>query len=236
MSNITPFRILVPVDFSEASARAVSVAATLASAVAGSVHLVHADVLDVPAYFTHEQERMLERERRSARDHAEAFLRDFGRAHGAQSFSVAILDGWPTDTIVETARSYDFVVMGTHGRRGPARWWMGSVAERVIHAAAVPALVVREDATRPADGAIFARPLLVGEANDHPGVKDLATRLTAAFGGRLSETSSCDASAATDAQASLIVLPKRNDQALLSHPAERWLRKCSLPMLFVPLG
>jgi nucleotide-binding universal stress UspA family protein len=236
MSSIKPARILVPVDFSTASGRAVEVASTLATALNASVHLVHADVLDVPAYFTSDQVRLLERERRTARERAEEFLRDFGRSHLAQTFTVAILDGWATDTIIEAAKGFDLVVMGTHGRRGPARWWMGSVAERVVHDSPVPVLVVRDDATGGQDGSMFKRPLLVGAPTDAAGATALAGTLASVFGGHVAETIACDAPAAAEVQASLIVLPKRAGQAVLSHPAEHWLRKCSLPMLFVPVG
>jgi nucleotide-binding universal stress UspA family protein len=30
------------------------------------------------------------------------------------------------------AAGVDLVVMGTHGRRGPSLWWLGSVAKRVL--------------------------------------------------------------------------------------------------------
>jgi Universal stress protein family len=29
-----------------------------------------------------------------------------------------------------TSLQADLIVAGTHGRRGPGRWWLGSVAER----------------------------------------------------------------------------------------------------------
>lgn len=37
----------------------------------------------------------------------------------------------------------DLLVIGTHGRRGPARWFLGSVAERVVRLAPLPLLLVR---------------------------------------------------------------------------------------------
>jgi nucleotide-binding universal stress UspA family protein len=43
----------------------------------------------------------------------------------------------------------DLVVMATHGRSGWRRWVLGSVAERVLHAAAEPVLLVR---VQPAGG------------------------------------------------------------------------------------
>ncbi|MDC6134470.1 universal stress protein, partial [Burkholderia gladioli] len=35
-------------------------------------------------------------------------------------------------------------VMGTHGRRGMRRFWLGSVAESLLRSARRPVLVVRE--------------------------------------------------------------------------------------------
>ncbi|HEX7901767.1 MAG TPA: universal stress protein, partial [Planctomycetota bacterium] len=41
------------------------------------------------------------------------------------------------------AAGVDLIAMGTHGRSGLSRWAMGSVAEKVLRAAAVPLLIVR---------------------------------------------------------------------------------------------
>lgn len=43
----------------------------------------------------------------------------------------------------------DMVVMSTHGRRGMARAWLGSVADAVIRQVTVPVLLVRPDASVP---------------------------------------------------------------------------------------
>jgi nucleotide-binding universal stress UspA family protein len=67
----------------------------------------------------------------------------------ADTFGVAvssvIVQGEPPETLVETARAKegDLIVIGTHGRRGLNRLFMGSVAARVIAAAPMPVLVVR---------------------------------------------------------------------------------------------
>jgi nucleotide-binding universal stress UspA family protein len=47
-------------------------------------------------------------------------------------------------TIVREAENYraELIVMGTHGRRGIARWMLGSVAERVVRLAHTPILLV----------------------------------------------------------------------------------------------
>lgn len=46
------------------------------------------------------------------------------------------------DAIVEEARRYDMIVMGTHGRRGFDRAVLGSIAERVIRDAPCPVVTV----------------------------------------------------------------------------------------------
>lgn len=37
----------------------------------------------------------------------------------------------------------DIIAMSTHGRTGPARWLLGSIAERVVHNSKVPVLLIR---------------------------------------------------------------------------------------------
>ena len=45
--------------------------------------------------------------------------------------------------IVDLAPGHDVIVVGTHGRRGVQRLWLGSVAERVVRSSAIPVLVLR---------------------------------------------------------------------------------------------
>jgi nucleotide-binding universal stress UspA family protein len=56
-----------------------------------------------------------------------------------------LLRGSPADQIVKAAknRKADMVVIGTHGRTGLSRLFMGSVASRVISTAPSPVLTVR---------------------------------------------------------------------------------------------
>ena len=43
-------------------------------------------------------------------------------------------------------KSYDLIVIGTHGRTGIKHFLLGSVAEQVLRRACCPVLTVREDA------------------------------------------------------------------------------------------
>jgi nucleotide-binding universal stress UspA family protein len=56
-----------------------------------------------------------------------------------------VLEGIPHDRIVRAARSTraDLIVLGTHGRTGLGRVFLGSVAARVVTLAPCPVLTVR---------------------------------------------------------------------------------------------
>jgi nucleotide-binding universal stress UspA family protein len=56
-----------------------------------------------------------------------------------------LLKGVAHEAIVKAARAHraDMIVVGTHGRTGLARFFVGSVAARVVAAASCPVLTVR---------------------------------------------------------------------------------------------
>jgi len=148
-------RILVPVDGSETSNRAVVAALQMARENGGRVRLLHA--LDELAYLTgYEYSADL---LQAARDQGAKILDE------AQAMAQSA--GVPADTrLIETAgrrlgeivsdesRDWeaDLVVVGTHGRRGMSRILLGSGAEQVLRLAPVPVLAVRNPEQPPAQG------------------------------------------------------------------------------------
>ncbi len=56
-----------------------------------------------------------------------------------------VCEGPIADAILDYAESIhtDLIAMSTHGRSGLARWLIGSVADKVVHAATMPVLLVR---------------------------------------------------------------------------------------------
>jgi nucleotide-binding universal stress UspA family protein len=70
-----------------------------------------------------------------------------------------LAEGDPADEVLRAARELgcDLIVMGTHGRSGLSRWFMGSVTEQVLREAACPVLAVKvpapEEAAAAAEGA-----------------------------------------------------------------------------------
>ncbi len=136
--------ILVPTDFSECSLKALDQAVSIARAFDAHIHVVH--VLDDVAV------RGLSAEAGVAGDLSrEALTKE---AHGkfaalaprfegvAHDLSVRI--GKPEDEIVTFARKLpaDVIVIATHGRRGLARFFIGSTTEAVVRRAPCPVLSV----------------------------------------------------------------------------------------------
>jgi nucleotide-binding universal stress UspA family protein len=137
-------RILVPTDFGEPSARALSMACDLAAKYGAVVTLLHAYEMPPVAYA-------------GALGPAVDFLapvRAAAEKHLAEELSLlrerlpsatsVLAFGAPWEEILKatTDTHSDLVVMGTHGRRGVSHALIGSVAEKVVRASAVPVLTV----------------------------------------------------------------------------------------------
>jgi universal stress protein A len=61
------------------------------------------------------------------------------------AWETEVASGAPADAIVRLARErqVDLIVMGTHGRTGLSHMLLGSVAEKVLHEAPCPVLIIR---------------------------------------------------------------------------------------------
>lgn len=53
--------------------------------------------------------------------------------------------GNPAQAIIEEAKDFHMIVMSTHGRTGFSRFFLGSVAEKVLRMAHLPVLIVNEE-------------------------------------------------------------------------------------------
>ena len=73
-------------------------------------------------------------------------LVDSLRRAGFQAQAEVVTVGGPVaDAIIAFAHKVqaDLIAMSTHGRTGPSRWFLGSVADRVVRGAGVPVLMIR---------------------------------------------------------------------------------------------
>jgi nucleotide-binding universal stress UspA family protein len=131
--------IVLASDFSELTDRAIDATISLARCLGDSVVALHA----VEPYNTPTADPDWARERAAVArlEQLTAQLRNQGI-----DTRLRVARGLADEIIVEVARSLDarLIVMGTHGRRAPVRWLLGSVAERVVANADVPVLVVRD--------------------------------------------------------------------------------------------
>jgi nucleotide-binding universal stress UspA family protein len=141
-----PFkRILVATDFSPCARLAVECAATLAKSLQGHVHLLY--VSQIPGVLFGESvaldECFVDADMKEGRIQLERLLAEL-RERGIQADG-EVRAGYAPDTIIEegSPQQYDLLVLGTHGRTGLRRLWMGSVAERVVRAGQIPVLTVR---------------------------------------------------------------------------------------------
>jgi nucleotide-binding universal stress UspA family protein len=146
--RVQPLRtVLVPLDGSALSRRALPFAAALAGAANGRLVLVHATWL--PRAADPEWETLAPvlsgAEAAAAADleTAAAPLRARGLRVETRVYGQA-----PEVAIAQAARDEHarFVVMASHARHGPGRWLFGSVAEDVLRHTDVPVIVVPERA------------------------------------------------------------------------------------------
>jgi nucleotide-binding universal stress UspA family protein len=141
-------RILVATDFSKTSAKAVTGAIDLAKANRAKLVILHAYVPFVPLvpeqYLEAGTWDSIDTESRRWAGRQLAKLADRAKKAGVRASSMMVT-GDPSSQIVRVARSQhsDLIVVGTHGRRGFSKFFLGSVAERVIATAGCPVMTIR---------------------------------------------------------------------------------------------
>jgi nucleotide-binding universal stress UspA family protein len=140
-------RLLVPLDGSPASTRALEHAIGLARVISPmhihlvSVHELPHDYGRSAAYFPAEQlAQMEERHSRDILDPAIVRLKAAGVGHSAESVA-----GDAAHAIVDSAdkNACDTIVMGTRGMGSIGSLVLGSVAVKVVHLATTPVLLVK---------------------------------------------------------------------------------------------
>jgi nucleotide-binding universal stress UspA family protein len=141
-------RILAPLDGSELARQALPLAVELAICaraelilltVATPQLLIAPELMIPPPAFNDRLDQLQER----LTDELGLFAEKLAAEHVPVT-SVAV-SGFPAEVIIDQAqqRQADLIVMATHGASGLRRWALGSVADKVLHAAPAPLLLVR---------------------------------------------------------------------------------------------
>jgi nucleotide-binding universal stress UspA family protein len=141
-------RILVPLDSSEYADKALDWALDLAEKYGASIELLTVIPLLGP-FTTHGTEPLfgpsLEELKEQARKMLAEALKKANRSKPNLRISTRILEGRPSDKIVETARegNFDLIVMGSRGLGGVKEFFLGSVSDRVADEAPCPVVIVK---------------------------------------------------------------------------------------------
>ncbi len=143
-------RILVPVDFSKHSIRALDYAVRFAEPFGAELILLHvvepvayATPADLYAGMATQLGNLLAEQRRSARQQVDDLAATYAK-RGAK-VRVQLRDGVAYREIVDGAAKAkaDLIIQATHGRTGLSHVLLGSVAERVVRTADCPVLTIR---------------------------------------------------------------------------------------------
>ncbi len=142
-------RILVPVDGSSTSDRGLEEAIKLARLTGAQLRLLH--VVDLFTYATGMDGFSMTADLVPVLREAGERILKTGRTRveaAGVPVETALLEslaGRVSDLVVADAKNFgaDLIVIGTHGRRGVGRVFLGSDAEQIVRLAASPVLLVR---------------------------------------------------------------------------------------------
>lgn len=144
--------LLVPVDFSEHSSQALRLAIRVARASKGRITLLHVGLApgvgsyDLGGYGVPVPDTLVRLHEEAAREQEHA-LRKLAQEEipADVPWRAVTREGAAADEILLEAKEggHDVLVMGTHGRGGLQRAFLGSVTERVLRSCPIPVLVTR---------------------------------------------------------------------------------------------
>jgi nucleotide-binding universal stress UspA family protein len=144
--------ILVPIDFTETSERALDYAVELAQKLGAKITVMHAYELPIYGFPDGALVASVDVATRISQASQEGLQGALDkRKNCGVAMSAILRDGPPADEIASVADAIgaDLVVLGTHGRRGLRRAIMGSVAEEVIRACRCPVLTIHDSSEPP---------------------------------------------------------------------------------------
>lgn len=141
-------RVLVPVDFSPSSARAVDYALELAAVFGSEIHLLHCYMTN-PGSLSPYAPGLPSEVVGSIREAAASQLSEAAQRVKAAGITVHehLSEEYPSQAISQNAEALgvDLIVMGTKGTSGLEHVLLGSVAERTLRIARCPVLTVGEE-------------------------------------------------------------------------------------------
>jgi nucleotide-binding universal stress UspA family protein len=144
MNWIQKNRVLVPIDFSEESFAALTPAREFVQD-ASHIYVLHVLSQLHPAEPGMMWNTLGERDRKQ---HIEEALQQRFQGSEYEKLHIGVTLGDPSSEIIDYAKAIDadLIVIPSHGRTGLSRFFLGSVAERVIRYAHCPVVVLKKSA------------------------------------------------------------------------------------------
>ena len=153
-NQVALHRITVPLDGSDLAEMALPYAMELAHALSARVHLVRVaetyrdEVPETPSHiFTSPSYKAMLEQFDQLEGEAQRYLDEVATRLGNNSVDVTweVMSGDPWRQLLRYVErdDPDLIVMTTHGRGGLARWFYGSVSDRLLTAAETPLLIIR---------------------------------------------------------------------------------------------
>ncbi|PPS40409.1 universal stress protein [Chroococcidiopsis sp. TS-821] len=142
MSWLQRNRVLVPIDFSEESFAALKPAREFVKD-SSQLYVLHVLSHLHPAEPGVVWEAIDDETRKK---HVQEALRERLKDSEFQGVQISVLVGDPSSKIIDYAQEInaDLIVIPSHGRTGLSRFFLGSVAERVVRFAHCPVVVLRK--------------------------------------------------------------------------------------------
>jgi nucleotide-binding universal stress UspA family protein len=144
-------KILCPTDFGDSSREASEISVELAQRFHVPLLLMHVFPIPKEIYYSVPfvpMDEHIQWGEEAARSHLEAEATRL-RAQGIEVSSLLKMgSAWGEIIIAAKTCDVGLIVMGTHGRRGILRAFLGSVAEKVVRLSPVPVLTIHGDAQR----------------------------------------------------------------------------------------
>ena len=139
-------KILVPLDGSPMAEAVLPYIRRMAKEDGAEIELLNVTMIPIAAYPVDaplDIEPMIQQQRQASEQYLKQVVDDIG--HEGIKVTPLISEGPVAEQILSYAEStgVDLIAMSTHGRSGLSRWLMGSVADKVLHGAKVPVLLIR---------------------------------------------------------------------------------------------
>ena len=148
-------KILIALDGSDSSLRALDYAAHISKKYNAELHIVSAaERLPLPAFESSRasiyRPQYQEDLHKSLEKIQKEQIAKLAKTHPGLNVTGDVIDGRPATVIKEAAQGADLIVIGHRGHGGILSWILGSVAKQVVDDSTVPVLVVKNKDYGPA--------------------------------------------------------------------------------------